>query len=391
MHAPIDLPTPLLAGLSPAQFMRRHWQKKPLLVRGAIPGFRAPLSRVALFGLAAQDEVASRLIVKHGAGQGVGWSVTHGPFARRALPPLAQPGWTLLVQGTDRQHDALHALLQRFAFVPAARLDDLMISYASPGGGVGPHFDSYDVFLLQAHGRREWKIARQDDLRLREGVPLKILRHFKAEQTFVLDPGDMLYLPPHWAHDGVAVDECMTYSIGFRAPSQGELVRELLVRLADSASADAQRGGALAKPEALYADPHQAATDQPAALPPALLAQAQSLVQRALGKPALLAQALGEYLSEPHDSVWFEPDESAALPKADTWVLDRRTRAFYDGHHVFMNGESFAWKAVARSDVSGLKALADSRQVAATDAAQWSPAARGWLAQWQKAGWLHGR
>ena len=203
----VDQPLPLLGGLSPARFMQRHWQKKPLLVRQAVAGIKPLLSRAELFALAADAAVESRLIVR-GAD---GWQLKRGPLARRALPPLAQRDWTLLVQGVDLHDERAHALLQQFRFVPDARLDDLMISYASDGGGVGPHFDSYDVFLLQTHGRRRWRIGRQKNLSLVEGLPLKILADFQPEQEHVLEPGDMLYLPPRWAHDGVAEGECMTY------------------------------------------------------------------------------------------------------------------------------------------------------------------------------------
>ena len=187
-----DIASPLLGGLSPAQFMRRHWQKKPLLVRQALPGITPPLPRARLFELAARDGVESRLVQQR---DGV-WSLRHGPLPRRALPPLARPHWTLLVQGLDLHEPAAHALLRRFGFVPDARLDDLMLSYASDGGGVGPHLDSYDVFLIQVHGQRRWRIARTRDHTLVEGVPLKILRHFAPEQEWLLQPGDMLYLPP---------------------------------------------------------------------------------------------------------------------------------------------------------------------------------------------------
>jgi 50S ribosomal protein L16 3-hydroxylase len=214
---PIDTPLALLNGLTPSQFMQRHWQKKPLLIRQAIPGFQALLDRPALFDLAEQDEVESRLIQQTPKG----WNMRNGPLARRALPAVKSPNWALLVQGVDQHVESVHALLQQFRFVPDARLDDLMISYATDGGGVGPHFDSYDVFLLQAHGRRRWRIGKQKDLTLVEGAPLKILQNFEPEEEFVLEPGDMLYLPPRYAHDGVAEGECMTYSIGFRAPKRG--------------------------------------------------------------------------------------------------------------------------------------------------------------------------
>ncbi len=204
----------LLGGLSPRQFMRRHWHKAPLVVRQAMPGLAPLLTRSELFELASRDEVESRLIAR----KGDGWRMRRGPLARRALPPLGRAGWTVLVQGVDLHSQAVHELLQQFRFVPDARVDDLMISYASDGGGVGPHFDSYDVFLLQVEGRRRWQIGRLTDPELLPDLPLKVLSRFEPEEEYLLEPGDMLYLPPRWAHDGVAVGECMTCSIGFRAP-----------------------------------------------------------------------------------------------------------------------------------------------------------------------------
>jgi 50S ribosomal protein L16 3-hydroxylase len=245
----IKRPSPLLGGLTPARFMDKHWQKKPLLVRQAIPGFQPLLAPAELFALAGRDDVESRLVAR----ESTSWRLQRGPFARRALPSTKRPDWTLLVQGVDLHAPAAHALLRGFSFLPAARLDDLMISYATDGGGVGPHFDSYDVFLLQAQGQRRWRIGRQRDLALQEGVPLKILARFEPEAEYVLEPGDMLYLPPRYAHDGIAEGECQTYSIGFRAPAQAELARELLQRIADEAakSDEAPR---------LYRDPGQPAT-----------------------------------------------------------------------------------------------------------------------------------
>src|SRR5688572_12859296 len=190
-------PVALLGGLTPRQFLRGHWQKKPLLIRDALPGF-APLSRARLLALARLSDVESRFVARTARGR---WTLEHGPFARSAFPARSRPAWTLLVQGVDLHDDTAHALLQRFRFVPDARLDDVMVSWASLGGGVGPHFDSYDVFLLQVQGRRRWRIGRPGDLRLKEGLPLKVLRNFVAEEELVLTPGDMLYLPPLWAHD----------------------------------------------------------------------------------------------------------------------------------------------------------------------------------------------
>lgn len=385
----IDCPSPLLGGLSPAQFMRRHWHKQPLLVRGALPGLAAghepsPLSRQALFDLAAREEVPSRLVVRSGTGVGVAWQVQHGPFKRRVLPPLRQPAWTLLVQGTDRAHPAMHALLQRFAFVPAARLDDVMVSYASPGGGVGPHVDSYDVFLLQVHGEREWRIGQHADLSLRPGLPLKILKRFKATQRWVLKPGDMLYLPPNWAHDGVALGECMTCSIGFRAPSRQELVREVLGRLGEGREGanDTER----------YADPTQPAVADPAALPVKLVHTAQRWLAEALREPGGVSRALGEYLSEPPDAVWFAgPEAPSTGGRGPRGVLrlDSSTRMLYDADHLFINGESVPWVQLQAQDTPVLKAFANSRALARGQRAVLSAAARRTLDDWVQAGWAH--
>lgn len=363
--------TPLLNGLSPAQFMRRHWQKKPLLVRGAIPGVRPLLSRTQLFDLASRDEVESRVVAQD-RGK---WRMERGPFAKRALPAITQPKWTLLVQGVDLHDARAHELLQRFAFVPQARLDDLMISWASDGGGVGPHFDSYDVFLLQIQGQRRWRIGRQKDLSLREGVPLKILSRFEPEEEHVLEPGDMLYLPPRWAHDGVAIGECQTYSIGFRAPSRAELARELLERIAQDAEGDA-----------LYRDAQQEATASPGEVPQALRAFAFGALIDALKDTDAIDRALGESLTEPKANVWFDANGEGDI---DAGVdLDRRTRMMYDARHVFINGESL--RASGR-DAKLMRELADARTLAPSQVRKASEAARDVLASWVEAGWAHAR
>ena len=388
----------LLAGLSPAQFMRRHWQKKPLLVRQALPGFQPLLSRAALFKLAASEQVESRLIVQ----QAKGWRMKQGPLAPRSLPPLSQKAWTLLVQGVDLHDAGAHELLQQFRFVPDARLDDLMVSFATAGGGVGPHFDSYDVFLLQASGRRRWKIGRQKDLSLQEGVPLKILRNFEPEQEFVLEAGDMLYLPPRYAHDGIAeaaapgdgkAGDCMTYSIGFRSPGRGELAAELLQRLAefneDDDDTDAPAGRAPKAPD-MYRDPGQDATATPAALPAAMAAFASQAVQDALKDPLALACVLGEYMTEPKPSVWFDEaadewDADAAKAGRAAVRLDARTRMMYDADHVFINGESYRAKG---GDANLMRRLADGRGLAPQDLRKAGASALALLGDWHDAGWL---
>jgi len=245
---------PLLGGLSPDRFMRRYWQKKPLLIRQALPGVRPPVDRTGLFDLAGAQGVEARLVTQS---QG-GWQLQHGPFTRRQLPAIKQPGWTLLVQGLDLHLDAARALLEPFRFVPDARLDDLMISYATDGGGVGPHLDSYDVFLIQVHGRRRWRVGPVADRSLVPGMPVRLLANFQPTEEWLLEPGDMLYVPPLWGHDGVAEGECMTASVGFRAATATSLAQELLHQLADEL--EAPEAGAR---EAIYRDPGAPATATP--------------------------------------------------------------------------------------------------------------------------------
>jgi 50S ribosomal protein L16 3-hydroxylase len=367
----VNAPLALLGGLTPAAFMKRHWQKKPLLVRQAWPGVQPPLPRPSLFDLAARDDVESRLV----ACQGERWTVRHGPMARRALPPLARPGWTLLVQGVDLHVAAARQMLERFRFLPDARVDDLMISWASPGGGVGPHIDDYDVFLIQVHGKRRWRVGRVADPSWVEGAPLKRLQHFEPSDEWVLEPGDLLYLPPRWGHDGIAEGgDCMTCSAGFSVPAAGSLSRDLLSRLADE---DGDSG-------VLYRDAGQPATETPAAIPSALLDFARQSLARQLAQPLWLERALGESLTEPKAQVWFEAGQGSV----DSGVcLDARTRMMYDLQHVFINGEAF--RAGGR-DAKLMRRLADERGLPAADVRRLSADAAALLQDWLAAGWLHG-
>lgn len=370
----IEAPLQLLGGISPQTFMKRYWQRKPLLIRQAIPGFAPLLQRAELLDLAAQDEVESRLIVREPGGK---WKLKHGPFGRKNLPPFKQGGWTLLVQGVDLHDERVHGLMNQFRFVPDVRLDDVMISYATDQGGVGPHFDSYDVFLLQAHGRRRWRIGKQKDLTLQAEMPLKILDHFEPEQEFVLEPGDMLYLPPKYAHDGVAEGECMTYSVGFRSPSRGEIASEVLQRLAEHAIEEL--------PSAIYADPHQSAVETSAALPDSMLEFAQVALKTALRDPKVVSRTLGESLSEPKPNIWFEGDRAVGSISGDV-RLDRRTRMLYDTYHIFINGESFI---AAGRDAQIIRRLADQRNLSAQEVGRLSLSALELLREWCANGWLH--
>jgi 50S ribosomal protein L16 3-hydroxylase len=367
-----------LGGLSVHQFMRRHWQRAPLLVRGAFPGFVPPIEPAGLFALAARDDVESRLVIGAATGRP---ELEHGPFDR--LPSRRRAGWTLLVQGVDLHDDAVHALMSRFRFVPDARLDDLMISFATDGGGVGPHVDQYDVFLLQAHGRRRWRIAPPGDTTRVPGVPLKLLARFEPTEEWLLEPGDMLYLPPGWGHDGVAVGECTTFSIGFRAPSRHEFLSAFL-----AAAADAPGG-----PDPRFGDRGRPAGSEPGRLP-------EDLVERLRGwaadwRPSAteVDRFVGRWLTEPKANVWFDaptplgPARFAKLATRDGLRLDRRTRMAWRGTAVFVNGEAFDAPAAARR---WLRRLADRRVLAAAESARALavPALAAILGDWHDAGWL---
>ena len=231
-------------GLPAAEFLRDYWQKKPLLIRQAFPDYQAPLSPEDLAGLACEEAALSRLVTyKRKLDQ---WQLRSGPFAEQVFPKLGNKDWTLLVQDMDKWDMDVRALLDRFRFLPAWRVDDVMISFATPGGSVGPHVDQYDVFLLQAQGRRRWQIDSNPDApkQFRADAELKLLQEFTASHQWLLEPGDMLYLPPGVPHHGEAVDACMTFSIGMRAPSQAELIVDLAEELA-----------AALPEEARYADP----------------------------------------------------------------------------------------------------------------------------------------
>ena len=372
----------LPAGLDAAGFMRRYWQQRPLLIRGAFaagPGAcdALPLSPDALFALAARDDVESRLV----RGQGRNWSLAHGPFER--LPLAARTPWTVLVQGVNLHAAAADRLLRCFDFISAARLDDLMVSYASDGGGVGPHFDSYDVFLIQIHGKRRWRIAENCPRTLVEGMPLKILAEFRAEQEWLLEPGDLLYLPPHYAHEGTAVGPCMTASVGFRAPGNAELASEFLHDLADRLELPGR-----------YADPKRPATARPARLDDHLIDALAVNLARVRWRRADLTAFLLRHLSEPKPQVFFEPPRRGLAAVA--WerrarhaglCLSARSIMLYRGAIVCINGEMVTASTAAQA---WLRRLADRRVLTPADcAAALAVADLGpLLREWHAAGWV---
>ena len=329
----------LLGGLSPQAFLRRHWQKRPLLVRGALPDFRGVIGKRALFGLAARSEVESRLVErKHGR-----WKVTHGPLPRVPLTRLARSGtrgWTLLVNGVNHFNAAAERLLRRFSFIPQVRLDDVMVSYAAPGGGVGPHFDSYDVFLVQGQGRRVWRLARARRFALVANAPLKLIGDFRAEEEFLLEPGDLLYLPPGWGHDGVALDPCYTCSIGFRAPRGAELAAGFLDYLHE-------RG----LPDAGYRDPQLRATFGPARIGPEMVEFARRQLSRIRWRQAEVEDFLGRFLSAPKPNVVYSAPARPFRGKLAGKIIELhpKTQLLYRGPRFFINGESLVPRKAQRA------------------------------------------
>lgn len=363
---------PLLGGLSPARFLREVWHKRPLLIRNAVPGFAGLLSPREMEQLSCRDDVESRLV----QGSGTQWQLDHGPFSKRDFKRLPKTEWTLLIQSLNHFLPEADALLGRFSFIPHARLDDLMVSYAVPGGSVGPHFDSYDVFLLQGQGHRRWQVSTQTDLALLDGAPLKILRRFKAEDEWVLGPGDMLYLPPHVAHYGVAEDPCMTYSIGFRAPTTEELAQGFLMHLQDTLRLDGR-----------YADPDLRPQAHPGEIGRAMLDQIEAMLANIRWGRRDVAEFAGRYLSEPKSSVFFSAPDAplghAAFARAASRhgvALDPKSRLLFGGKRFFINGEAFT---PARGETAALKRLADTRRLAASPAGLPER-----LYDWYQAGWL---
>ena len=367
----------LLGGLTVSRFLRAHWQKRALLVRDALPRFAGPLDRAALVALAGRDDVRSRLVVR----ERTRWSVVHGPFRRAHFRSLPARDWTLLVQGVNLHDDDADALLRRFAFLPFARLDDVMVSYAVPGGGVGPHFDSYDVFLLQGFGRRRWRYGRQSDLAIRPGLPVRILRRFAPEENRLLAPGDMLYLPPRYAHDGIAVDECTTYSIGFRAPAAQELATAFLDFLRD----DVELPGR-------FEDPDLKPTREPARIDAKFRDRSAGLLAGIRWNGATVARFLGCHLSEPAPEVVFVPP-AVRLPRAafarriarSGVRLDRRTHLLYDERRLYINGVESATPA---GTIARLRRLANQRRLSPRECAAATSDTLALLHDWYRDGFL---
>ena len=365
-----------LGNMPVREFLARYWQRRPALIRRALPGFTSPFAAETLFELSLRDEVESRLIDR-ARGR---WRLRHGPLPRAAIPSRKRAGWTLLVQGVDLHLQAGADLLARFRFLPDARLDDLMVSYASDGGGVGPHVDSYDVLLLQAYGKRRWSIQRKPDPACVPGLPLRQLARFVPQREWVLEPGDLLYLPPGVAHDGVAVGECITCSIGFRTPAWADLAAACNELQENNDSRTTPRD------EAIVPSSH------PARVTARMVEQAQQALQRRRPTRTQIAQALLQQASEPKPRVVFEPPARAMAPARFAEALqlrgarsDRRTRMLYWDRILAVNGELVPLLQTEQRRV--LKIFADRRTL---HAQRKLPAALlSLLYEWYSAGWIH--
>lgn len=307
---------PILGGLSAEQFLREYWQKKPLLIRQAIPEFESPISADELAGLSLEDEIESRLVLTYGEHP---WELRRGPFSEDDFKTLPERDWTLLVQAVDQFVPEVGELLKAFRFLPSWRLDDIMISYAAPGGSVGPHFDNYDVFLLQGAGRRRWKTGQHcsPERVLLEHADLRILADFEEREEWILEPGDMLYLPPGLAHYGVAEDECMTYSIGFRAPSH----QDVLVHFTDFL-------GQYLNDQERYTDADMDPPADPASIDDASIERLRDTLVTLVDDRAALAVWFGRFMTEPKypEMVQAQPIEAGEL-----------LEAISDGHALVRN------------------------------------------------------
>lgn len=356
-------------------FLKEHWQRKPLLVRQALPGLPELISREQLFALARRDDYDARLVLQRDNQ----WTAETGPFAVKRLNRLSQTTpWALLVHDVNHFSDELTELLLQFNFLSYARLDDVMVNYSPDGGSVGPHFDSYDVFLLQVGGRKRWQISTQKDRALLPGSDLKILADFRAEHEWTLEPGDLLYLPPGVCHHGIALEAGFTYSIGFRAPSPTELAHGFLDFLRDRTEL-----------AGTFSDAGRARQKNPAALDSLMAQWARCTLHGLRWSNQTVRTFLGEYLTEPKMHVVFEPLDEPTDPKTlrgmiekQGLILDRRTRLMFHGTMIFINGESIKLPQISAAMV----ALADTRRVppgAVFDASEYRL-----LEAWLNHGWL---
>ncbi len=364
----------LLSARGSRHFLENFWQKKPALERGALPEIATAIDRKRLIDLACRDDVESRLVI----GANKTWDVQPGPFRRRDFTRLPPRNWTLLVNGVENFLPAARTLQMQFGFVPYARQDDVMVSYAAPGGSVGPHYDSYDVFLLQGAGTRRWQISKQADLKLVDGAPLKILRRFQPRREWVLQSGDLIYLPPNYAHHGVALGECITWSIGLRTASRQEMALRFLDFLQDNLRLAGD-----------YRDPGLKPQRHPALIGAAMLRRVHAMVDAIRWSEADIARCLGEYLTEPRPNLVFVRNRAMPPPRFSRVIaargirLDLKSRMLLSGRMAFINGESVSVETAARKT---LQQLADRRSL--PPGTRLGVVTRELLYQWYRAGYI---
>ena len=346
--------THILGKTSVDDFLKNYWQKKPLLIKNAIPNFVSPITESDLFIIAQNEEAVSRLIEYK---QGI-WQVKYGPFKKSDLPKKTNIPWTILVQNINHYFPFAESFLNLFKFIPYARLDDLMISYATKKGSVGPHFDSYDVFLFQAQGAREWKISDQKKFTLDKQSSIKIITNFKSKNSWVLKPGDMLYLPPNIGHWGISQsDDCVTYSIGFRAPGTFEIQSKFLDFIQDHL---------ITNENEIYKDPNLTPQKNPAEISSNMTKAMRNIVDRLRWDKSSINHFIGQLLSEPIENSIFETRKPLSLKAFEksivhkTLRLNSKTRMLFIKNNFYVNGEFIK---IDKKYTSFLKQLANDREI----------------------------
>lgn len=368
-------PMTLLGGLTPEAFLKEYWQKKPLLIRGALTDVGPHVDFKCLSELAMQEDVESRLIENRNGR----WHLERGPFRPARFRKLGETDWTILVQNVNHHLPHIDKILWQFDFIPFARLDDLMISYAPPGGTVGPHFDSYDVFLLQVGGKKRWQISSQADDDFIPDAPIRVLQDFRVEEEFVLEHGDMLYLPPKCAHYGVALEPGMTYSIGFRAAPAQELATQFLVYLQDHICLDGR-----------YADPELKRQPDPARISEEMVDKVSQMLSQIVWNKDTVSDFLGHYLTEPKPHVFYDSpddeldeDEFANEVSQHGVELDRKSLILFHQEMFYCNGEVLE---IEPADVAVWQQFANQRHLSAADI---RPSLLGVLYEGYLAGYWH--
>jgi 50S ribosomal protein L16 3-hydroxylase len=350
----LDSKNHILGKISNDVFLKKYWQKKPLLIRDAIKNFKSPITEKDLFRIAQNENAISRLIeFKRGI-----WQVKYGPFKKLDLPKKINTPWTILVQNMNHHLPFAESFLNLFKFIPYARLDDLMVSFATKKGSVGPHFDSYDVFLFQAKGEREWKISEQKKFSLDKKSAIKIITNFKVKNTWVLKPGDLLYLPPNVGHWGVSQsDDCLTYSIGFRAPGTFEIQSKFLDFIQDNL---------ITNKNDLYRDPNLNLQKNPAEINSNMIKKIQRIVNQLRWNTNSINNFIGQLLTEPIEGAVFETSKSMT---AEVFIkdlikkplkLNPKTRMLFIKNNFFINGELIE---ADKKSIMYLKQLANGREI----------------------------